>query len=417
MKLTNKFIKKASCYYIIIASFFLPTAAHSQINLIPDGSFEDTLVNWRNTNTDGALKDWFQLVPYTYINKWWLLSSYPLAHWGLPINGYVITYPKYGANAVNMVPYYDSSKYSNHCGAQSLVRSKLRDTLIAGKAYCATIWATASEQLCFFFTNGLGLYFDNGQLDTIQTKHYDTTGRYTFVSPQLQCPFVINDTANWMKIQGSFIANGTESYVTIGNFLTDSALLKVLEMTCGGTVGSYLQNILIDNVSLIPIDLKDWLQATYYPAGADSIWVGLPNLDYADGKWYDINMNYLSTGPGFWLKGPLEAGKQYIHAIDVCGTFIYDTTTLIQAPLGVQEYGGASANQFFIYPNPTTNNFYIYKNNNASNDVSVSIFDITGKCIHKQNLKLINGNALVNSPLIAGNYIVVIKYPLYQPHI
>jgi hypothetical protein len=371
-------------FKLIFLFTIIATQVKAQISLIPDGGFEDTTTGWNDLiyGSDGDLKDWFQIQPYLPINKWFIFSYLSLGNNVLPVNPYIISHSKYGINTVNMVAYIDSNyEPKDLCYlVQSVTRSKLSSKLIAGKEYCATIWATASEQTCYLFTNGLGMYFDNGQLDTIYTKHKDSSGRYTFVKPQLQCPFLINDTANWMKIQGSFIANGTESYVTLGNFLHDSVMLKAIEMTCGGLVTFHGQNILIDNASLIPLDITNWLQATYYPPNADSVWVGLDKLDYADGKWYDVNMNYITTGPGFWYKGTIEGGKQFIHEIDVCGSPRFDTTTLIEAPLSIATTGSKNV---VVYPNP------------ASTQVTISNIQ------QAATFKLVNalGNTVLSQPL------------------
>jgi hypothetical protein len=95
---------------------------------------------------------------------------------------------------------------------------------------------------------------------------------------------------------------------------------------------------------------------TYTTANADSVWVGLGAFDYADGKWYTYNMQYITTGPGFWLKGNnIEAGKKFIHEIDVCGVLRYDTTEVVVAPLAISNEQLAMNNyQLKVYPNPAT---------------------------------------------------------------
>jgi hypothetical protein len=408
MKLIIKIITITIIYLSVCLS------AYNQVNLIKDGSFEDTTANWDTWAAYHTLNNWYgvdtssitgQPVNYWVINS--LFSSDPNFN-KLPSNPYFHQYPKYGHGAIAMVPYYDFIQYYNLQYIRSILKGSLHQQLIAGKQYCATIYVTQSERLDFFNTNGLGLYFDNGGIDTAYTIHHDSSGAYTYVTPQVQCGFLIDDTLNWMKIQGSFTANGTEDHITIGNFLSDSATQKQI-MFGSSNVQCYCQNILIDNVSLVPIDLHDWLQPTYYSAAQDSVWVGLPKYDYSDGNWYTINKTYITTGPGFWLHAPLENGKQFIHEIDVCGVMKYDTTTLIQAPMAINGHHKANFN-INIYPNPSAGKFTINCLNSAFNEtLKVEVIDIFGRVLYAQQHQANLGIVAINTQLTTGNYIVKIK--------
>jgi hypothetical protein len=265
---------------------------------------------------------------------------------------------------------------------RSVIRSKLNSKLIAGKQYCATIYVNAWDYDNNYWTNGIGLYFDNGQLDTMITVHHDSSGYFPGAVPQVQCNFLINDTANWMKVQGSFIANGTEEHLTITNFQKDSNTWAVPN---GYNTMSNGQDISIDNVSLIPIDINNWLPSITYSAfGADSTWVGLNKFDYADGKWYTGNMQYITTGPGFWLYGKnIENGKQYIHEIDICGVMKYDTTTIQIAPLSNVQLSMNNL-QLKVWPNPATNVVTISVNTLINQPVYIS--NTSGQIVYQQNL-------------------------------
>jgi Secretion system C-terminal sorting domain len=365
---------------IVLNCFCVETKA--QLNIIPDGSFEDTVVGWLQIRTNGALRDWGGLNDTGFTNQWYLMSTI-LANidLNLPDNPYVRNLPKYGKFAINMLPFLDTFENFNQEYLRSILRCKLNQKLIMGKQYCATIFVTASEQQGFLFTNGLGMYFDNGQLDTMLTIHKDSSGAYTNALPQVQCNFLINDTINWMKIQGSFVANGTEEYITIGNFLKDSDMLWGVEQSLGGAVFFHGQNILIDNASLIDVTVNKWLPTTYTTANADSVWVGLDAFDYADGKWYTSNMQYITTGPGFWLKGgSIEAGKKFIHEIDVCGVLRYDTTEVVVAPVAISNEQFAM-NNLKVWPNPATDAIQV---SNVAGD-KVGLYNTVGQLVLVQN--------------------------------
>ncbi len=408
MKLAIKILTITIIYLSVCLS------AYTQVNLIKDGSFEDTTVVWQNYANYQVLKNWYCTdttgITAQNVNYWLLMSTIRVNDTNiskLPYNPFFHQYPKYGHGAINMVPYHDFIQYYNLKYMRSILKGSLHQQLIAGKQYCATIYVTQSERPDYYNTNGVGLYFDNGGIDTAYTIHHDSSGAYTYVTPQVQCGFLIDDTLNWMKIQGSFTANGTEDHITIGNFLSDSATQK--QPIFGGNGSIYGQNILIDNVSLVPIDLHDWLQPTYYSALQDSVWVGLPKYDYSDGNWYTINKTYITTGPGFWLHAPLENGKQFIHEIDVCGVMKYDTTTLIQAPMAINGHHKANFN-VSIYPNPSAGKFTIDCLDAMYNDVlQIEVVDVLGRVLYAQQRKANLGIVAINTQLTTGNYIVKIK--------
>jgi hypothetical protein len=358
----------------------------AQVNLVPDGSFEDT------TNTypilpsgEGSLIHWHSPSNEMYITWWNLMSInrfWDINQLGLPLNQRLYQYPKYGYNSIALVVLNKEPLPHTNLIERSVIRSKLNSKLIAGKQYCATIYVNAWDYDNNYWTNGIGLYFDNGQLDTMITVHHDSSGYFPGAVPQVQCNFLINDTANWMKVQGSFIANGTEEHLTITNFQKDSNTWAVPN---GYNTMSNGQDISIDNVSLIPIDINNWLPSITYSAfGADSTWVGLNKFDYADGKWYTGNMQYITTGPGFWLYGKnIENGKQYIHEIDICGVMKYDTTTIQIAPLSNVQLSMNNL-QLKVWPNPATNVVTISVNTLINQPVYIS--NTSGQIVYQQNL-------------------------------
>jgi Secretion system C-terminal sorting domain len=368
-------MKKVFIFLIILAS----TNGYAQLNRIKDGSFEDTTNVWQLYSGEGTLHQWHSLTKDLYVNRWDLLSTLRQLDtliFKLPKNQFFNQYPKYGNNSsVITIVNYESINWPIK---RSVMRGNLHNKLVIGKQYCATLFVNAFEYRSMLATNGVALYFDNGQLDTIVSVHHDSSGIYTFVKPQVQCSFLINDTTNWMKVQGVFTANGTEEYITIGNFLSDSATWQVNN---GFGVSGNGQEINIDNVSLIPLDITKWLPTTYITANADSVWVGLDAFDYADGKWYTSNMQYITTGPGFWLKGgSIEAGKKFIHEIDVCGVLRYDTTEVVVAPVAISNEQFAM-NNLQVLPNPASDVIVV------SNVVGskVGLYNTVGQLVLVQN--------------------------------
>jgi hypothetical protein len=387
---------------ISVLLVFIFSNAKAQVSLVPDGSFEDTTLNGMSFSGEGSLIDWHSPSNEMFITWWSLMSTnrvMDILAYGLPQNQRFYQYPKYGYNSVGLLVLNKEPLPHTNLIERSVIRSKLNSKLIAGKQYCATIYVNAWEYFGTYWTNGLGLYFDNGQLDTMITIHHDSSGYFPGAVPQVQCNFLINDTANWMKVQGSFIANGTEEYVTITNFQKDSNTWAVPN---GFQVNGNGQDISIDNVSLIPIDIQNWLQPIYYNPAQDSVWVGLDKFDYADGKWYNANMQYITTGPGFWVYPPYEGGKKFIHEIDLCGVMRYDTTEMILAPLSNQQLSINNA-QLKVFPNPASNILTISVNNLGNQPVVIT--NTFGQIVYYKNLQQPTTNIDI-SQWASGVYVV-----------
>jgi hypothetical protein len=343
MKLLRKSLWWSSLLVLCLAS---PTQA--QVNLVPDGSFEDTTAVWQQWDGHYCLNNWQCLGGAPQYNQFALWSLNRQTYYlQLPLNHRFDQWPRHGANTIELtiwhtVPYNPPPSYR-----KSFPKATLNAQLVAGKEYCATAYITSGDLAIYEHINGFGMYFDNGMLDTVITIHKDSTGDY-FLNAQVQCSFPITDTANWVKIQGSFFAHGTETHITMGNFLEDSALIFAPAWVSPPFPA---QPIMVDDVSLIPIDLHNWLQDTYVAVG-DSVWVGLDPLDYSDGIWYDSTMQVIDTAAGFWYT-PEANNTWFIQGIEVCGTMRYDTMHVYFAPQSVQAHQQSAV---LVYPNPCTTN-------------------------------------------------------------
>jgi Secretion system C-terminal sorting domain len=368
---------------ILIFSCALPCKA--QLNIIPDGSFEDTVLNWSYLPSNTCLKNWEWFLgvqnPYSLGAAVLMSTLHSNPSYQLPGSFFTIL-PHNGFNAQELATHIDLDKVDtsfgwNYSNMRAPIRTKLKRMLKAGKQYCATIWVSAQARTTYYNTNGMGMYFDNGQLDTVITKLHDSSGIYgRYSTAQVMPNIIVTSDSTWTKIQGSFTANGTESYLTIGNWLTDVTVTKVLNGPVAGQLpGQFFSDYLIDDASVIPIDITTWLHDTTCVLG-DSVWVGLDWRDYADGKWYNATMQYIKTGQGFWYK-PTQAVTKFIQEIEVCGLLKYDTLTVYAYPLSV------SSPPFKrwvleVYPNPS-NDVINIDVSNALVGQKIFVQDVTGK--------------------------------------
>jgi OOP family OmpA-OmpF porin len=95
---------------------------------------------------------------------------------------------------------------------------QLSDSLIAGKKYCVSFYTSLS--------NGSGYASDAVGVCLSQNAYNDCSGAVLFsCSSEVRNPTgnVLTDTLNWILVSDTFVANGGEKFLTIGNFHPDSS--------------------------------------------------------------------------------------------------------------------------------------------------------------------------------------------------
>jgi Secretion system C-terminal sorting domain len=346
------------------------------VNLVPDPSFEDTLIVVNN-NTQESLIHWKNLDsskigirPTTYVS---VNNINPV--FDLPINQWANQNPKSGKGCVLM----DNFFYSNNITfKRTYCKTKLITNLIAGKTYCVKIYAVFGERYSPYVTDGLQLYFDNGGLDTMISIRGDSTGIYPQVVPQVSLQYVLTDTVNWNLVMGNFVANGTEEFLTIGNFKSDSATNKIVINP--GTLNDPGSELLLDDVSVYSIDLANWLPASYGCAIGDTAVIGLPNYETPDAKWFTYNMVLIDSGSQIKVK-PTASGTKYICGIDMCNTMVFDTVEVRWWPLAISNEQLAM-NNLKVWPNPATN---VIQVSNVMGD-KVGLYNAVGQLVEEQKV-------------------------------
>jgi Secretion system C-terminal sorting domain len=394
-------------YYLVnsIASIFfitivcaLPSRAQT-INLVPNPSFEDTLAVITGPRIYQSIKYWKGLDSNSNFAWDGVYMSYNNKYWALPLNGSGFQFPRTGEGVAAL-----GEVYNNFAGnKRSTIRTRLKSKLVAGKIYCVRIYANYSDASDYNVADGLQLYFDNGGLDTMITVHNNTTGIFPTIVPQVALAKgrVLTDTMNWNLITGSFVANGTEEFLTIGNFKINDSITRIpIDPTslnpCSCT------DLLLDDVSVYPIDLANWLPPTYNYVLGDSATIGLPNYETPDAKWYTYTMQLIDSGSQIKVKPP-SSGTKYICGIDMCNTMVYDTVTVVGTPLSNAQLGIKNF-ALRVYPNPTTDVVMV---EHALGE-KVYIYNAVGQLILTQAIK--NNQAKCNVAHLAnGMYVIKTK--------
>ncbi|HYD22628.1 MAG TPA: T9SS type A sorting domain-containing protein [Flavipsychrobacter sp.] len=208
----------------------------------------------------------------------------------------------------------------------------------------------------------IGAYFDDGSIDTTTTPGLPQT-QY---SPQVENMLgLLIDTLNWVKIEGAFIADGTEKFITIGNFY-NKANTNYLEVPSYDNPSSHYTWYFIDDVSVINSNLPAYAGPDVWMVQGDSVFIGRTPEVGLECKWY-IGTSVVDSGAGIWAKP--TASTTYIVEQTLCGLVKRDTVNVQVVPVSVN--GITNSRQLSIYPNPANNTLTVSQEKVIFNSVSV----------------------------------------------
>ncbi|MCO6498780.1 MAG: gliding motility-associated C-terminal domain-containing protein [Vicingus serpentipes] len=129
------------------------------------------------------------------------------------------------------------------------VQTRLISPLEANKKYKIAFYISLADSLSGYANRNIGALFTN---DSIGFNCFNPI----IANPQVISSDFVTDNVNWTKVEGEFIANGGEKYMTIGNFLdtldygNDTLCVKP---NTGFQDGNGLAYYYIDGVELIDV--------------------------------------------------------------------------------------------------------------------------------------------------------------------
>ncbi len=315
-------------------------------------------------------------------------------------------YPHTGSGMAQVLMFYTDTAATPY--KRDYLQGKLRTHLLGGVSYCVSFYVTL-EQASTFAINNIGAYLDDGTIDTtgncgeVQTQY----------TPQVLHTSIINDTLNWVRVQGSFIATGNEQFITIGNF-TDRTHTSYEPAIGRDTTGwgdwhrpilSYTL-YLVDDVSVFRSDATANIGPHTHSlstTATDSLVLGdtldtyLPTDWYADGVKIDSNKASIKVLP--------RHNTTYKLALNKCGGAISWDSTFVT--VGAGESLGASqlslSAAVVLAPNPAQNLLNI---SNAAG-AAFAVYDFTGREVLSQKIST-NQEAIDISGIEIGVYMIVL---------
>ncbi|MBX3165662.1 MAG: T9SS type A sorting domain-containing protein [Bacteroidetes bacterium] len=365
-----------------------------------NGSFEEYYDCSIFFNSLQQAKYWLSIDSLTYNGRY-----IAVCNGKVPLNGTGYQYPKTGNAYVASTFYWINAEGENI--NRGYLKNRLKSTLQAGKTYCVKFHISITNESTYGM-DGFGVYFGGSEIDTI-TK---CTIPLSYITPQIQNPQgnIITDTLNWVVITGTFTANGTEKYALIGNFLAHNNVDTLMINTTH--LPMIYTDITIDDVSCIPVDLEAYAGRDTTILYGDSVYIGREK-DFATDPycvWYKLpdTANAIDTTSGLWVKPSVTTTYVVKQELE-CSPLKWDTVVVnVKNDVGLQELI-ANSRQFAVemFPNPASDMITV-KTDKYREEISVSVFDVTGKTV--LNKKVAINNYVTGLELNLGNGIYTICF-------
>lgn len=299
-------------------------------NLVPNPSFEDTT----NCSIDNQI---FRTPP-------WQEPTAGTSDWLNPCtsspSGSTVPNNDFGVqNAQNGFSYAGFIVFVNGLYYREYIQTQLLDSLIAGAKYWVSFHISLADSSSYSIKE-IGAYFSD-------TSVYSSDIIPLSFSPQIKSSnSFLSDKTNWALISGTFIANGGEKFITLGNF-QDSISIDTLNVGGNGNgLGVsyyYIDNICISSDSttcdiptnIIINNLDDNISFYPNPFSANATLIVNNNIINSNNDVYysiydimgnlvkkelitdiktHINRDFLSTGI-YFLRIAISTKQQYIKKI------------------------------------------------------------------------------------------------------
>jgi hypothetical protein len=384
----------------------------AQVNLVLNPSFEQYTQcpegfqqirfakNWDGIDTSYHIGDSAFYFPFCipdFCNECSTIGGYAT----VPVNGSFYQYPRTGNGIVCIRLFDDTLLTGDPHDLREYLQGRLSQPLMADTPYCVSFYVNMAEGTTDAIDN-IGAYIDDGSIDGM-VDSIDCSYPLTRIAPQIYSPAIINDTVNWVKIQGRFTATGTEKFITIGNFAKYANIHKTF-YRIGGGYSFYL----IDDVSVVAGNsVANAGPDAFVSPGSDSAWIGtheegLPCTWYIAGSYTPISYY------GGFMVHP-DTTTRYVMELDLCDNVTFDTVTVFAAPAGTPI---VNAERFQIYPNPSNGIFTIEQ----AKGTEVVIYDVIGKEVHRLSV-VSNKQQIDISGLAKGVYVLNIITPLTKEQV
>ena len=399
-------------YSLYIVIFQLIVFCGTSQNLVPNWSFEDTIQCPDNHSQLTRTSDWYSATNGTPD----LFHECNGADYGIPVNRTGIQSAHSGACYVAILTFKQFGLIHEY------IQVKLTDTLIFGKKYLISFFVNLADSVAFA-TNDIGIYFSSDSF-------YSSAGTYLALTPDIVNTGTnpLTSKTDWKEISGSYIANGDETHITIGNFSLDSLIDTVY--VGGKWTDSYYY---IDDVSVFLDTCSNYTTINDTICEGDSIYVAgkyyknagiyndiLLNADSCDSiittnlvvhPAYTINEDtIIMQGDSIYIAGAWQklqgTYNDSLQTIKLCDSIIITNLTIIPLP---ENDSIIIYNTFTPNGDGTNETFYI-KNITKHPDNKLTVFNRWGSVVWEKTgyMNEWEGTDIDNEKLAAGVYYYIL---------
>jgi hypothetical protein len=389
--------------FLLILSYFKLSCQIT--NYVSNGSFEEC-VNCDSLPYIGLPKYWTSIdsVKYSYM---YCGTNPPISN--LPYFGNGYQFPRSGDFAI-VSSVYCQTNNCTYTQSRGYPRNRLKGKLILNEVYCVKYYVN-NRNTNTVAIDAFGAYFGNEDIDTIKYCSLPLT----YLSPQIQNQTgnIISDTLGWRLITGTFVANGTEKYVVLGNFKSNAST-NTLALNPAELPYLYT-DVFFDDVSVIAINLSAFAGRDTVIFEGDSVYLGRESDVGIDEAciWYKLTSPTTSvtvdTIAGFWIKPNVTS--TYIVKQEICGFVKWDTVKIYMDAVGLEKLKVISE-ELKLFPVPAKDELQlsILNADLILEFHSLSIFNNLGLLIREEELKFETGSLKINTEYLPnGVYFLQMK--------
>ncbi len=211
----------------------------------------------------------------------------------------------------------------------------LKNALKSGKSYCVTYYVSLAEYSRYACANIGFLLSQDSILNRPSTLALGLT-------PNFETTNIITDSINWVQIQDTYLSNGTERFITIGNFKSDINTTKT-QIKPPPTSGDNAAYYYIDDISVIEINSASAaIKDSITKCALDSVSLGTDSTEFATYTWSSTAAGLAAlscTNCPNPIAKPFITTKYYLTK-QQCSTTTIDSVTVVVLTPTVQANAG-----------------------------------------------------------------------------
>lgn len=287
-------------------------------------------------------------------------------------------------------------------GGRTYPKNRLVSNLVSGNTYCVKMYLNLQNSSPNSI-DAFGVYFGDATIDTIS----QCWGPLTYLTPQIQSTPLnfITDTLGWTAVEGSFVANGTEKYLIIGNFKTYAA--TTMSPTAIMPPSNWSEYN-VDDVSVIDFNLAASAGPDKNIFLGDSAFIGRPPEIGLECTWSSGTVS-VGSGGGLWVKPTSPGTYSYVVTQNICGNIKTDTVNVNVSPSSINE-NTLFSNSIILYPQPAKDIVNISLNYFYEKSIEVRVVDVNGRTVGSFQMAVSSGKAELNTTEFSnGVYILELK--------